>query len=146
MFDIAFIPLLLTQVSFSRLVNVCSLSCQFYYTYETCKYCALAKKKAMYRYTDLTVGAYEEYLVISFFGWASLSDLNMSAFSRTRQLIIFEYDSFGSSLFVTRLLLLLFVPGELLRSFMFLGFEVVHNSNCSLVPTNDNYVFMAYAF
>lgn len=36
--------------------------------------------------------------------------------------------------------------GELLRSFMFLGFEVVHSSNCSLIPPNDMYVFMAYAF
>lgn len=35
---------------------------------------------------------------------------------------------------------------ELLRTFMFLGFEVVHHSNCKLVPFTDEYMFMAYSF
>ena len=39
--------------------NVCSLSCQFYYTHESLR--TLAKKKAMHRYIDLTVETYEEY-------------------------------------------------------------------------------------
>lgn len=36
--------------------------------------------------------------------------------------------------------------GGLLRTFLFLGFEVVHNMKCGLVPSNDNYIFMAYSF
>ena len=40
-------------------INVCLLSCQFYYTYGICKYCVLLAKKAMHRYIDLTVEAYE---------------------------------------------------------------------------------------
>ena len=33
--------------------------------------CALAKKKAIYKYIDFAVEAYEEYLKTSFFGWGS---------------------------------------------------------------------------
>ena len=40
-------------------INVCLLSCQFYYR---------KKKKAMYKYIDLTLEAYEEYFEISFSG------------------------------------------------------------------------------
>ena len=48
-------------------INLCLHFCQFYYTYETCKNCALQqRKKYMYKYIDLTVEAYEEYFAISF--------------------------------------------------------------------------------
>ena len=36
----------------------------------------LAKKKAMYKYIDLTVEVYEEYFEISFFGSESPSEFN----------------------------------------------------------------------
>lgn len=35
---------------------------------------------------------------------------------------------------------------EVLRSFMYLGFEVVHYTKCNLVPESDNFIFMAYSF
>lgn len=35
---------------------------------------------------------------------------------------------------------------EILRAFMYLGFEVVHNSTCEIVPATDAYIFMAYGF
>ena len=53
MSNIVFIPPLFTQVSFSRSVDVYSLSCQFYYTCETLR--TLAKKKVAFKYIDLTV-------------------------------------------------------------------------------------------
>ena len=36
--------------------------------------------------------------------------------------------------------------GEVLRSFMYLGFEVVHHTTCKLVPKSDSFIFMAYGF
>ena len=38
--------------------------------------CALAKKKAMYKYIDLTVEAYEKYFETSFFEWGSPSEFS----------------------------------------------------------------------
>lgn len=35
---------------------------------------------------------------------------------------------------------------NLLRIFMFLGFEIVHSSSCPLVPASDKYLFMCYSF
>jgi len=35
---------------------------------------------------------------------------------------------------------------EILRVFMYLGFEVVHHSVCKLVPASDSFMFMAYGF
>ena len=46
-------------------INVCLLSCQFHYTYQTCK-----------QYIDLTVEAYEEYFEILFFGGGGPSEFN----------------------------------------------------------------------
>ena len=52
---------------------MCLLSCQIYCTYETWKHCALQqRRKAMYKYIDLTVEAYKEYFEISFFRWGIL--------------------------------------------------------------------------
>ena len=58
-------------------IDVFAFLCLFaflYYTFETCKPCALAKKKDVY--IDLTVEAYEEYSEISFFEWRSPSEFN----------------------------------------------------------------------
>jgi len=35
---------------------------------------------------------------------------------------------------------------NLLRIFMFLGFEIVHCTSCPLVPKSDKYLFMCYSF
>ena len=35
---------------------------------------------------------------------------------------------------------------DVLRSFMYLGFEVVHHTTCKLVPKSDTFIFMAYGF
>jgi len=35
---------------------------------------------------------------------------------------------------------------KVLRAFMYLGFEVIHNSTCNLVPQSDTFIFMAYGF
>ena len=37
---------------------------------------ALVKKKAVYKYIDLTAESYEEYLETSFFGWGSPSEFS----------------------------------------------------------------------
>ena len=47
-------------------INVCFLSCQFYYTYETYKHCARQQRKKLYEYIDFTVETYEEHFEISF--------------------------------------------------------------------------------
>ena len=45
------------------LSNAHTLSCQFYYIYETCNYCLLQQRNS--KYIDLTVEAYEENLETS---------------------------------------------------------------------------------
>ena len=50
----------------------CLFSCKFYFLWNLWTLCALAKNKAMYKYIDLTVEAYEEY----FEGWGSPSEFN----------------------------------------------------------------------
>jgi len=35
---------------------------------------------------------------------------------------------------------------ELLRTFMFLGFEIAHNSTCRLIPKSEKYIYMCYSF
>lgn len=34
---------------------------------------------------------------------------------------------------------------EILRTFMFIGFEIVHLKFCSFLPPNDKFIFMAYS-